>query len=290
MRLRSICIFGIIAAGAGCSSDRAYVPPGTVLTDAQVSADVAGPAGMAAATSLEEQGTFLGNLGISPSFNTLGQIGPVADGQTPGGSATPAATRPTCTLTAKTATWNCAPFVNAKGQTLIMSYAYFDASGNPMPAYNGTTTEKIIYNSQLDGPVGDGSTMTGMTHRRQEQILTGLSGKEVTRTWNGVGRSADTTDYHTATVSRHYVGAEVDSMRNVVYRQPRTPGTYPLSGEMVRVANYTATSVGKATESRSVSRRVITTFNGTANVSIRSGNVTCTLHLDTKKVDGCVPN
>ena len=280
MRLRSICILGIIATGAGCSSDRAYVPPGTVLTDAQVSADVAGSAGMAAATALEEQGRFVGDAGISPGMNTSGRIVPAGTGQ-------PA--RPTCSFTAKTGTWNCAPFVNAKGQTLVMSFTYFDGSGKPMEAYNSTITARIVYNSQLDGPVGDGASMTGMTHRRQQQILTGLSGKEVTRTWNGAGTSADTTDYHTPSVSRHYVGAEVDSMHNVVYPQPRTQGSYPLSGQMVRVANYTATAIGKATETRSVSRRVVTTFNGTANVTIQSGKVTCTLHLDTRKVDGCVP-
>ena len=289
MRLRTIWIFGIIAAVGACSSDRAYVPPGTVLTDAQVSADVAGTAGMAAATSLEEQGNFLGDIGISPSLNSFGHILPAPDRQPPSASATQQA-RPVCAFNAKTGTWNCAPLVNSKGQTLLMSYAYFDASGAATQEYNGTTTEKVVYNSQLDGPVGDGTTMTGMTHRRQEQILTGLTGKEVTRTWNGAGRSADTTDYHTASVSRHYVGAEVDSIKNVIYAQPRVPGTYPLSGEIVRVANYTASAIGKANESRSVSRRVLTTFNGTANVTIKSGTVTCTLHLDTKKVDGCVPN
>ena len=289
MRLRTICIFGIIATGAGCSSDRAYVPPGTVLTDAQVSADVAGSAGMAAASSLDEQGNFVGDVGISPGMNTTGHLVPAGNGQPPSGSNTQAAT-PSCTFSAKTAAWNCAPFLNAKGQTLVRSFAYFDGSGNSMETYSSTTTERIQYDSQLDGPVGDGSTMTGMTHRRQEQILTGLSGKEVTRTWNGAGTSADTTDYHTESVSRHYVGAEVDSMKNVVYPQPRVLGSYPLSGEMVRVANYTATAIGKATESRSVSRRVVTTFNGTANVTIKSGKVTCTLHLDTRKVDGCVPS
>ncbi|MDQ2889232.1 MAG: hypothetical protein M3R65_01585 [Gemmatimonadota bacterium] len=291
MRIRTIGFLGFVAATAGCSSDRAYAPPGTVLTDAQVSSDIAATAGMAAATSLAEQTDFLGGAGVSPSMNTFGPLIPTGQTQPVPGASTapaPAAARPACTYTAKTGAWNCASFVNAHGQTVTMSYAYMDASGGAMQQYSATLTERIIYNSQLDGPVGDGATLTGTTHRKQQQILSGLSGKEVTRIWNGSGVSSDTTDYHTPSVSRHYVGAEVDSLKNVVYPQPRTAGSYPLSGEIVRVANYTATAVGKTTESRSVSRTVLTTFNGTANVTVKTGHVTCTLHLDTRKVDGCV--
>lgn len=287
MRIRAIGIIGVVVAAAACSSDRAYAPPGTVLTDAQVSADVAGTAGIAAAGSLDEQGDLLGDIGISPSLNTFGQLGPAGSANVSPSAATAPPVRPSCTYSPRPGSWTCAPFVNTHGQTVIMSYAYFDGSGNPMQTYSATATERVLYTSQLDGPIGDGATLTGMTHRKHQQILTGLLGKETTRTWNGAGTSVDTSDYHTASVSRHYVGGEVDTVRNVVYPQPRTAASYPLSGQIIRVANYTATAIGKTTETRSVSRRVVTTFNGTANVTIRTGTTTCTLHLDTRKVDGC---
>ena len=274
-----------------CSSDRAYAPPGTVLTDAQVSKDIAATAGLAAAGSIEDQGVYLDIAGVSPSLNTFGQLGSIST-RTPtpnaDNSAPPAAAvKPSCTYAASAGRWTCAPFVNARGLTVLWSYAYFDASGHPMQRYNSLTTEKIEYDSQLDGPVGDGTAFIGVTHRKVNQALSGLLGKEATRVWNGWGVSADTTSHHSATVSRSYAGIELDSVKSVVYAQPRTPGSYPLSGQVVRIAHYSVTAVGKATETRSVSRTIVTTFNGTATVPIRVGLMSCTLHLDTRKVDGC---
>ncbi len=290
MRIRTICTFGLATVAMACSSDRAYAPPGTVLTDAQVSEDVATEAGLAAAGSIEDQGMYFDNTGVSPSLNTFAQLGHLdTRPPSPGADNSPPATtaHPTCTYAASAGRWTCAPFVNARGLTVLWSYAYFDASGHAMQRFNSLTTEKIENASQLDGPVGDGTTLIGVTHRKSIQILSGLSGNEATRVWNGAGVSADTTSYHGANGSRHYAGIELDSVKSVVYAQPRNPGTYPLSGQVVRVANYTATSVGKTTEHRSVSRTVVTTFNGTAAVPIRSGVISCTLHLDTRKVDAC---
>lgn len=288
---RTFCVAaGIIAGAIACSSDRAYAPPGTVLTDAQVSADVAATAGLAVVGSIEDQGDYLSNTGVSPSINTFASLGNVSTGApAPNTDNSPAAAqpKPECAYGTATERWTCLPFVNSRGLTVLWSYAYFDASGTAMEQYNPVTTERVEYASQLDGPVGDGSTFTGVTHRKVNQVLSGLTGTEVTRVWNGAGVSADTTNYHSASGSRHYAGIELDSVKSVVYSHPRLPGSYPLSGEMVRIANYSATAAGKSTETRSVSRTIVTTFNGTATVLIRSGSVSCTLHLDTRKVDAC---
>lgn len=291
MRIRNSWIFSLAIGAAACSSDRAYAPPGTVLTDAQVSADVAATAGLAAAGSIEDQGQYLDNTGVSASLNTFGRLGSISSGMpVPSATNSPAhstAPKLACSYSTLTLRWVCDPFVNAHGLTVLWVYAYFDQSGHGMPGYNLLTTEKVEYWSQLDGPVGDGATFTGTTHRKSDQLLTGLLGKETTRVWNGAGVSADTTSYHSASGSRHYAGVELDSVKSVIYRQPRTPGSYPLSGDVIRVANYSVTSTGHATETRSVSRRIVTTFNGTAAVPIRVGSTLCTLHLDTHKVDGC---
>lgn len=291
MRIRNCWIFGLAGVAAACSSDRTYAPPGTMLTDAQVSADVAATAGMAAAGSVEEQGHYFDYVGVSPSVNTFAQLGHVSSGMpvpsADNSAPTTTPVKPVCAYVSSTGRWMCAPYVNSRGLTVLSSYAYFDASGHPMQRYSSVTTERIEYKSQLDGPVGDGTTLTGVTHRTGHQVLSGLSAKETTHVWNGAGVSADTTYHHDAAGSRHYAGIELDSVKNVVYLQPRMPGTYPLSGQVVRVANYSVTAVGKATETRSVSRTAVTTFNGTAAVPIRLGTMSCTLHLDTRKVDGC---
>lgn len=292
MRIRTTWIFGLAIGAAACASDRSLAPPGTVLTDAQVSADVAATAGLAAAGSIEDQGLYLDNAGVSPSVGTFARLGNISTGMpTPNADnsapVSAAATRPNCSYSASAGFWACTPFVNSRGLTVIWSYGYFDGSGNAMQYFNSLTTERIEYKARSYGPVGDGITIAGMTHRTSEQTLSGLLGKETTRVWNGAGVSADTTNYEDGSGSRHYAGIEIDSVKRVVYAQPRTRGSYPLSGEVIRVAKYSVSSVGKSTETRSVSRTIVTTFNGTAAVPIRLGRMSCTLHLDTRKVDGC---
>src|SRR5205823_14440786 len=118
--------------------------------------------------------------------------------------------------------------------------------------------------------------------------IAGLLGVETTRRWYGFGASADTNTHRSALTTRTYAGTAVDSLKAVVYPQPMTATSYPLSGTMIRVVKYLVTSRGRnGTEQRSVNRRVVTTYNGSAAVQIQTGSVTCTLHLDTHTVDGC---
>lgn len=254
---------------AACSSDRAYAPPGTVLTDTRVSIDVAANAGTAMAGELQDQGDYLADAGValpSPSAN---------------GAA------PTCVADPATLRWNCTPFVNANGLTITRSFAYFDVHGAVMPHYDATTTERIDYRTEAHGPVGDGSTVYGVTHRSSDQTASGLLGAETTRVWDGAGVSADTMTFHDSTGTRHYAGVRVDTLRALTWAQPRRRGAFPLSGQTIQVANFTVTTSHPTNETRSVTRRVVTTYNGSATATIDAGHVTCLLHLDTHIVDSC---
>ncbi len=156
-----------------------------------------------------------------------------------------------------------------------------------MGHFNALTTEKVNYQTEKHGPVGDGVKFSGVTHRTSNETMSRLLGTETTRTWDGAGLSADTVTYRDSTTTRHYAGIRLDTLKGVTYVHPRVAGTYPLSGQVVHVSNYSVISTGRTTETRSVSRRVVTTYNGTELARMQSGNVTCTLHLSTGKVDGC---
>ena len=290
---RTFWILGLALAGAACASDRSLAPAGTVLTDVQVSTDVAVSSGVAAANTLLDQGESLTDMGISPTIITAATLGhvtarPAGDGSPPPATTAPAAApRPVCTYAASTGHWDCAPFTNQRGLLVTRSFAYFDASGHAMQRYDALATATINYRTLVSGPVGDGTTFAGVTHRTSDQTTSGLLGNESTRVWDGFGVSADTNSHRNGTTVRDYAGVRIDSLRSVTFAHPRAPGAFPLSGQMVQVANFTVTSTGKSSETRSVSRRIVTTFNGTALATIRTGSVTCTLHLDTRKVDGC---
>lgn len=266
---------------AACSSDRAYAPPGTVLTDVQVSRDVAADAGTAMAGELQDQDEYLSAAGVATPPPASASAAPPAP---------QAASEPTCTLDPVHVRWNCAPFVNAHGFTVTRSFAYFDAQGAPMAKYDTARTARIDYRMDAYGPVGDGARVFGVTHRTSAQTASGLAGAETTRVWDGAGVSADTVTFRDSTNTRHYAGVRVDTLRALTWAQPRHRGAFPLSGQTVQVANFTVRTTGSNTETRSVTRRVVTTYNGTATATIDAGSVTCLLHLDTHTVDACRPH
>lgn len=267
----------LLASGAiACNSDRAYAPPDTVLTDQQVSRDVAVSEGEAVATDLAS---------IANSVNLVGGSFSVQTEPVRGGSFDlRASTSADCTYAS--GRWTCAPVIE-NGLTTIRSYAFFDAANQPMKFRNDITTASINFQLSVNGSVSRDTTFSGVVHRTRNVTVSGLLGVETTRRWDGFGASADTNTHRSALTTRTYAGTAVDSLKAVVYPQPRTSTSYPLSGTMIRVVNYLVTSRGRSTEQRSVNRRVVTTYNGTAAVQIQSGSVTCTLHLDTHTVDGC---
>jgi len=107
------------------------------------------------------------------------------------------------------------------------------------------------------------------------------------RIWNGFGSSADTNSYKADLSTRKYTGLSVDTLKAVTFVDERAAHPYPLSGVAIRVVDYVVVSTGKQVETTTVHKRVVVTFNGTADVPISLGDYSCVLHLDTRKVDGC---
>ena len=249
-----------------CNSDRAYAPPDTVLTDQQVSRDVAVSEGEAAAADL---------TALEKSASITGITSTLVPDNPPGSNCSYAAPE-----------WTCAPVID-RGLTIVRSYSYRDSAGQAMQAFDDLKTASTNFKVSINGVVSRDSTFSGVVHRTQNITVSGLLGDESTRRWRGVGTSADTNTHRDLISTRRYAGKSIDSLKAVVFPQPRLPGSYPLRGSTVRIVNYNVTSTGRGTERRSVDRRVVTTFNGTAEAKIESGSVVCTLHLDTHRVDSC---
>ena len=276
--LRASALFPILVASGvfACNSDRAYAPPDTILTDRQVSQDVAISEGEAAATDLSSLGNSANLIGGAFSIQTSDPAGGSLDIRS--------STSSDCTYVS--GRWTCAP-VTENGLTIVRSYAFFDATGQPMKIRDDITTASVNFQFSMNGTVSRDTTFSGVVHRNRNMTVSGLLGNETTRRWDGFGASADTNTHRSALTTRTYAGRSIDSLRAVIFPQPRTPTSYPLSGTMVRSVSYMVTSTGRGTERRSVDRRAVITYNGTANVQVKSGTVTCTLHLDTHRVDNC---
>lgn len=174
---------------------------------------------------------------------------------------------------------------NHDSSTTVRSYGYFDIDGNPMATFVKGTTASIRYITRFDGMEAHDSTYTSVSHQLRDLLVSGFLG--TTRIWNGTGSSTDTTMHREGASSRTYTGTSVDTLNSVTYAEERSTNRYPLSGTQIRVMNYTVVSIGRSTETRTVNQRAVVTFNGTKDVPIQLGVFTCTLHLDSHKVDGC---
>lgn len=285
---RQLAAVAALAIGAAaCSTDsptsvRSQAGGPSSITAATTSSDIATSAGNSIAGDIQNL-TANEVAAINPSLaiNTArfdDKVGGTA------GSSTPPVSGPsqTCTFSASTQVWTC---TTSSQETIVRSFAYFDSAGKPMPKFIQGVTALIHYLVKIDGSVTKDSTFTAVRHSLRDLTVSGLLGD--TRIWNGFGSSADTITHTEALSKRTYTGLAVDTLQAVTFAKERSTHPYPLSGVAIRVVNYTVVSTGKETVTTTVYKRVVVTFNGTANVPITLGNFSCTLHLDTKKVDGC---
>lgn len=189
-----------------------------------------------------------------------------------------------CLLDPATHLYTCTKS-NHDSSTTVRSYGFFDIDGNPMSSFVKGTTASVRYITRFDGVAAHDSTYRSVSHQLRDLLVSGFLG--ATRIWNGAGSSSDTTVHRDGAATRTYTGASVDTLKAVTFAAERKTNPYPLSGSSIRVMNYTVVSIGRSTETRTVSQRVVVTYNGTKDVPIQLGVFACTLHLDTHKVDGC---
>ena len=187
-----------------------------------------------------------------------------------------------CSFSAAAQIYSCTKA--GDGKSVVKSYQFLDASGNPMDKFVKGTTESIHYLVKSDGSESkDG--YSSVSHSLRDLKVSGFLGPN--RIWNGFGSSADTTARQEELSSRKYTGLSVDTLKAVTFVDERAAHPYPLSGVAIRVVDYTVVSTGKELETRTVHKRVVVTFNGTSEVPISLGDYSCVLHLDTHKVEAC---
>ena len=187
-----------------------------------------------------------------------------------------------CSFNAANFIYSCAK--SAEGKSVVKSYQFLDASGRPMEKFVRGTTESIHYLVRTDASESKDNS-SSVSHSLRDLTVSGFLGPN--RIWNGFGSSADTSLRREEHSSRRYTGLSVDTLKAVTFVDERAAHPYPLSGVAIKVVDYTVVSTGKQTETTTVRKRVVVTFNGTADVPITLGDYACVLHLDTKKVDGC---
>jgi hypothetical protein len=321
---RLISLAAVVMLASGCSGDSPTAPSqlgssGAPLSTA-IKSDIAATAGNAIAGDLESlianEASAVGSFALLAPSSGMSSVDDSASSPTT--SPTAPADQPNCTAGTQPGVFVCAkepgpgdhlqctfsqerqlylcvkiadptpvnppaPAPEDK-KTVVKSYQFLDASGNPMDTFVRGTTEAIHYLMKTDG-VETRDNNRSVVHSLRDATLSGFLGPN--RIWNGFGSSADTT-VHTADLStRTYTGLSVDTLKAVTFLDQRALHPYPLSGVFVRVVDYTVVSTGEQMETLTVHKRAVVTFNGTVDVPISLGDYSCVLHLDTHKVDGC---
>jgi hypothetical protein len=196
--------------------------------------------------------------------------------------ASPATGAEACSFDAASLTHTCTR--SAEGRTVVKSYQFLDAFGKPSASFVKGSTESIHFVVKTDASEAR-ENYNSVTHSLRDQTASGFLGPN--RIWNGTGSSADTNSHREDLSTRRYTGTAADSVKAVTFVDERAAHPYPLSGVVIRVVDYTVLATGKQVETTTVHKRVVVTFNGTADVPISLGDYACVLHLDTHKVDGC---
>jgi hypothetical protein len=246
-----------LVALAACSKDS--TSPATLVSDPQVTADVAASAGDAIATDVAAMIGDEINVALPAPGLSLDLTGAQSD----------------AISYTRTRTCYDASDVEVAGCTPLSS------------------VRTIVFHVTLDGS-HDGILFTSVVHRVRDWTLTRLftDVTETARQHDGVGTSNDTTVFHNATtqVTRTYAVSAIDSAVAVVFDLPRSTNPWPASGMMVRrVAVHSTFSSPTQDATRDYTKRIEVDFPADAqgNVVLKIDALTCTLNLVTHAVTDC---
>jgi len=315
MRNRVYRLIGLAAGlmlASGCSGDNPAAPAvssgfngASVPLASAIKSDIAASAGNAIASDVESLNfNEVGSVGsfaiVATSYASLGDEKPSsgeekpkpeseekAKGESEDKPEEKAEQKPeqkpeSCSFDAASLIYSCAK--SAGGKTVVKSYQFRDASGKAMEKFIRGATESIHYLVRTDASESKDKS-SSVSHSLRDLTLSGFLGAN--RIWNGFGSNADTSARRAELSSRRYAGVSVDTLKAITFIDERAAHPYPWSGVAIKVVDYTVVSTGKQTETTTVHKRVVVTFNGTADVPISLGDYSCVLHLDTRKVDGC---
>jgi hypothetical protein len=237
------------------------------ITDDQLTFDVAGDA--ADATVFD----------LSQMIGSEAQAGAVPASAAIAGFSSSAA----CTYSAGVGRFLCPAVTTPEGLTLERSYAVY-SGGAAQSSYNATATDSINFQTLLTGSLTRGTRQAWVNHTRT-MTLSGLAGTETQHTWNGTGVRSDSAHVTENAVSRRSKFNSVDAIANVVYNLPRSSNPFPLSGSITHDVTVVSTADRASGQySRSATRHVVVTFNGTRTATMTIGTRSCTVDLVTRDV------
>ena len=255
----------LVAAAAACADSTA---PAAGVTESMLTRDVANDAADATAQDLAEM-TGIEVLAALPLASS---------------PMTPAATFGNCSWSVAAQMFQCPDVTTPDGLTLSRVFGIYD-NGVIQQAYDAQATDSIVFGAWIKGTLTDGTRTAWLKHGRL-MVLAGLSGTETQRSWHGEGSRDDSAHVKTDNLARTTHFMSEDKFNDIVYKLPRAEFPFPQSGTITHDVQVSATATnGSTATTRSGTRHVVVSFNGTRTASVTVGTTACTLDLVTRKIN-----
>ncbi len=262
MRHTRVLTAGLLALAAACSGS---ITTSTPAADALITADVATMSADATTEDVDVMVGMDGDIGVLVSA-------PLMDGMffTPSnmprmGGCSFANGRFTC------------PPITHNGLTVTRTVTYF-AGGVTQPAYDSLLTDSIHIVATVSGDVTHGP-WSATVSRSRNFTISGLAGKETSRTVNGTGSESILRSHITASnETRSYDLTGTSTVVGVMV-PVRSDGVdpWPTAGTITRT--YTVTRTSGTNAGQTVTRTVVITFDGTATPTANVNGEPFTLDL-----------
>jgi hypothetical protein len=276
---RVVCIGAVacVAGLAACSSEGATSPSAQLVPDSAIASGIANDVGDAMATSLDLMGADEQSDGVTESGVLL-----------PGGQPDMHASKATdCSGPDGSGWFTC--IGTWRGLSLTNMKRYWD--GTSLALGFTPATDSVNHIHSLTGSYTQGwfPFRTVWVNRTDTANLSVVrTTTPVTHVWNKVGVRQDSTMFVGRNVTRHWRYLAYDTATNVTFDMPRSENIWPVSGSIVHnVTVHFEADRANRTQTKTVTRRAMITFNGTADVTLQAGGLTCTLDLETHEVSDC---
>jgi hypothetical protein len=166
--------------------------------------------------------------------------------------------------------------------TVTRSCVFKDSTGTVQNGYDPQTTEEVDIDAAVKGDLSRWS-WSASVDRSRHIVVSGLTGHETTRTWDGTGSGTISRSRHTyGGESRTYDMSYTTTITSVVVPVPHSEDHWPLSGSIAR--HVTVKFVGGPRDGQTVNRDVTVTFNGTRYVPAVVNGESFTLDLRTRRL------
>ncbi len=270
-RLRMVALSAVALGAAACSRDSGTGPT-LQVSDAQVSRDVAIDAGDAIAGTADIIVSSEGAYGGGFQFSV-------------GNASVASALDVNCAGPNSTGWFTCAA-TTERGLSVTRAIRFWNGTSYGLGF--SAATDSVNHALNASGTVSPTPNKTIWVKRADSLSMKVGRGTNPTRTWVGTGKVGDSSKVAENGQTRVYHHTVTNVVSNVVFNIPRSSNPYPASGSI----SHDAVSVLNATDgthatTRTVTRHAVVTFNGTANVVLVVGELTCALNLATHAVTDC---